>query len=446
MKNFKKFFRYFRLFVFPKTLFYRFILIILLPLVILQVSALTFFYTRHWETLSRRLARNITGEIQFIIDTLQTNHLTPVQQQTFFDSVQKNLELTVSLVPNGVLSENSEQDILRTTHGLRDALEIMNLPFAMKEIDSRNQQIQIQLPSGLLLVDVHRRRFFSSTVDIFLVWMIGSALLIFGVAFLFMKNQVRSVERLADAAEQFGLGNFSVRLKLEGAKEVRQAGASFLQMQERIQRSLTERTTLLAGVSHDLRTPLTRMKLQLSLMPQTPENQELQEEILHMQQMISAYLDFARENQKEPLTSVYLTDLLEKEIRKIKKAKYPLSKKGTFPDVSVLARPIELTRAIRNILSNAQRYAPKAWISLSEQENNVLLCIEDNGKGIPPSDRENVFKPFYRMEKSRNTETGGVGLGLTVSRDILIAHGGEIKLTDSTYGGLRVEILLPKEK
>lgn len=444
MKTIKKMLRYVRLFGLPRTLFYRFILIILLPLVILQISALTFFYTRHWDTLSRRLATNITGEIQFIIDTLENNDLTQEQQAAFLKDVKDNLELTVVLAPDGVLAENSTQDILRTAHGLKKMLSEMKLPFVMNHIDSRTQQIQIQLSKGILIVEVPRKRFFSSTVDVFLVWMIGSALLIFGIAFLFMKNQVRSIERLAKAAKQFGLGDLFVRFKPEGATEVRQAGKSFLQMQERIQRSITERTALLAGVSHDLRTPLTRMKLQLSLMEQTDQTEELQEEILQMQQMISAYLDFARENQKEPLTSVNLRELVQKETRKIAHMKYDIFV-DQLPEVFVLARPVELTRAIRNILSNAQRYATKTWVRLKSDKQEVRLIVEDNGKGIPARERENVFRPFYRVEKSRNPETGGVGLGLTVTRDIVISHGGEIMLEDSPHGGLRVVVQLPKE-
>ena len=186
------------------------------------------------------------------------------------------------------------------------------------------------------------------------------------------------------------------------------------------------------------------MKLQLSLMEQNDQTEELQEEILQMQQMISAYLDFARENQKEPLTSVNLRELVQKETRKIAHMKYDIFV-DQLPEVFVLARPVELTRAIRNILSNAQRYATKTWVRLKSDKQEVRLIVEDNGKGIPARERENVFRPFYRVEKSRNPETGGVGLGLTVTRDIVISHGGEIMLEDSPHGGLRVVVQLPKE-
>ncbi len=430
----------FKIRVLPQSLLPRFILIILLPLILLQAIVVLFFYDRHWDTVSRRLAADVSGEIQTVADFILTQNPSQESLDLFFNSLSSNLMLKMTFDKNTYLTEQ-KTPFGGTTENLTSALLALKYPVNMAETIDRQQIISIQLPSGVLTTVVPRKRFFSSTVSVFLVWMIGSSILLFWIAFLFMKNQIRSIERLSRASELFGMGQI-ISFKPEGATEVKRAGASFVLMKNRIQKYLTERTAMLAGVSHDLRTPLTRMKLQLSMMPQDDSTKDLEADIHEMEQMLNGYLAFARGEGKEKAQhlniNVLIKDLVEKQI-----------KSGQVIDLHqeenlmVSGRLNDLMRAFNNILTNAGRYATRTGVRIGKRNQMVSVVIDDNGPGIPEEKRADVFKAFYRLDESRNSETGGVGLGMTITKDIILSHGGDIQLSQSPLGGLRVQITLP---
>lgn len=429
-----------RIRLFPKSLLYRFILIILLPLILLQTIILIFFYDRHWSTISRRLAADVSGEIQTVADYILTKHPTQEELNTFLNQLHTNLSLKMYFKPNSYLTEQNLSD-QSSTFALTSAMLSLKYPVNMIDTKNKQQLISIQLPTGVLTTLVPRKRFFSSTVYVFLAWMIGSSLLLFGIAFLFMKNQVRSIEKLSKASELFGIGH-DIQFKPSGATEVQQAGLSFILMKNRIQRFLSERTAMLAGVSHDLRTPLTRMKLQLSMLPTDGTTTDLLSDISEMEQMLNGYLSFAKgEDQKEPQI-IQLDDITAKLIEKQKKTGQSINIHIEEP-LFISGRVNDIIRAINNPLTNAARYASKTSVTVGIRNKSAAIIIDDNGPGIPFEKRANVFKAFYRLDKSRNQTTGGIGLGLTITRDIILSHGGEIFLSDSPLGGLRVVISLP---
>ncbi len=430
----------FKLHFIPHSLFYRFILIILLPLILLQTILFIFFYDRHWDTVSRRLAYDIAGEIQTVADYIVEHQPEQAELNMFLKNAETNLGFKIIFQPD-VFLQKQHLSYEGTTFHLASALLAIKYPVDMVEIKNRFQQISIQLPTGVLTTVVPRKRFFSSTVHVFLVWMLGSSVLLFWIAFLFMKNQVRSIERLSRAAELFGTGH-DIQFKPGGATEVRQAGYSFILMKNRIQKYLMERTAMLAGVSHDLRTPLTRMKLQLSMMTQDDTTQDLLSDVSEMEQMLNGYLAFARGEGKEIPQQIQLDEILllliEKQRKSGQKINCHIEEK-----IIISGRLNDINRAIGNILTNAQRYAKRTSVSLGIRNQMATITIDDNGPGIPEHKRQDVFKAFFRLDPSRNQETGGVGLGMTITRDIILSHGGDIVLSDSPMKGLRVVITLP---
>ena len=257
-----------------------------------------------------------------------------------------------------------------------------------------------------------------------------------------MKNQLRAIIRLANAAEAFGLGKNVDHFKPEGATEVRHAGTAFLLMKNRLQRYLSERTAMLAGVSHDLRTPLTRLKLQLSLLPPNPALKGMSQDVDDMENMLNGYLTFASGEGREEAKEIELTPFITNLIDKFKRINHHIELKIN-QDMTIIGRPTDLSRALGNLVANASRYATQTWIKVSRHQDTVQILIDDNGSGIPKNKRHEVFKPFVRLDESRNSETGGVGLGLTIARDILLSHGGDIALDTSPQKGLRVIVSLP---
>ncbi len=426
--------------ILPQGLLYRFILIILLPLILLQTMLFIFFYDRHWGTVSKRLALDIAGEIQTVADYIVTQNPSMDNIDAFLSHVEDNLGLEMIFQPNTYLYNHHVSQQGATFH-LGYALSALKYPVDMSELHNQFQRVSVQLPSGVLTTIVPRKRFFSSTVHVFVVWTIGSSVLLFLIAFLFMKNQIRSIERLSHASELFGTGH-DVQFKPGGATEVRQAGYSFVLMKNRIQKYLVERTTMLAGVSHDLRTPLTRMKLQLSMMPQDDTTNDLLSDVSEMEQMLNGYLAFARGEGKETPQPIRLDKLILQLVEKQKKSGQKLTchiEEG----ITISGRYNDISRAICNILTNAHRYAQRTRINLGLRNQMATITVDDNGPGIPLAKRSDVFKAFYRLDASRNPQTGGVGLGMTITRDIILSHGGDVILDESPMNGLRVVISLP---
>ena len=432
--------------ILPQTLFGRALLIIVTPLILMQAISTFVFFDRHWDTMTRRLAHTLAGDIAFIVDSL-----TPLPKQLdlnqIFLKADDILHIRLTYSPEEILvKKKAFQQWDRVRKSLQDALkERVRRPFSIDTIKKdRRIEIKVQLPQGLLNVNVHEKRLYSSTPYIFLMWMIGSSLVLFAIAIIFMRNQIRPIRRLAIAARSFGMGRGSSEIKPSGAKEVRQATQAFRQMRERISRQFAQRTEMLAGVSHDLRTPLTRMKLQIEMLERTPETRELQDDIQEMERMIDGYLTFARGEGSESLSKINLTNLIEEIIsteRRDGSSINFVNKSKTKKSVTL--RPQAIKRAITNLIVNSKKYAETVRVELEYNLEHAVITIDDNGPGIAPEHRDDVFKAFFRLDPSRNTDTGGTGLGLTIAKDIVQSHGGDLLLSEASLGGLRATITLP---
>ena len=426
----------------PRSLLGRTLLIMLVPLVVVQAIALQLFYGNHLGVVSRRLSSAIAGEVAYTVTLLrQTDN--PADQERILEMARQQFTLGIKLEPGAVLAKRARENVLGPMDDdLAAALtEKFNAPFTMDwSSDPRSVLIRLQLPDGVLDVEAPRKRLAIGTIFLFVGWLVGSALLLFGIAALFMRNQVRAIRRLARSAEAFGMGRDVPPIRPEGASEVRQAAAAFNRMQDRIRRFLAQRTEMLAGVSHDLRTPLTRLRLALVMLPRTEELAqdvaEMTADVEEMDRMIGGYLAFARGEGMEQAIPVNLASILDDVAAGARRA-------GTRLDLDVPAdltlklRADAMRRAITNLVDNASRHARRVVLAAVPQGRSVQVTVDDDGPGIPADKRESVFRPF------ESGSTGGTGLGLTIARDIVRAHGGEIVLEDSPMGGLRARIRLP---
>jgi two-component system, OmpR family, osmolarity sensor histidine kinase EnvZ len=412
------------------------------PLIVVQAIALQLFYGNHLGIVSRRLADAIAGEIAYTVELLHQSH-NPADREWVLQMAREEFLLGIKLESGAVLERRKQTNILGPMDDdLAAALrQKFNVPFTMDwTSDPTLVLIRLQLPDGVLDVQAPRKRLAIGTLFLFVGWVVGSALLLFGIAALFMRNQVRAIRRLARSAEAFGMGRDVPMIRPEGASEVRQAATAFNRMQDRIRRFLAQRTEMLAGVSHDLRTPLTRLRLALAMLPRTDELRqdvaEMTADVEEMDRMIGGYLAFARGEGIEQAEPVNLSSILDDVAAGARRA-------GTVLDLDV---PADLTlklrgdavrRAITNLVDNARRHARHVALGAVAQGRSVLVTVDDDGPGIPADKRESVFRPF------ESGSSGGTGLGLTIARDIVRAHGGEIVLEDSPMGGLRARIRLP---
>lgn len=433
----------------PRTLFGRSLLIIALPVLLLQMIVAFIFFDRHWDSMSERLVAALAGEVAMICEQID-HSVSSAENKRIIHYADTHMGLRVRIDPidhKAMKSEALFQKIYFFTLNkkLKNSLERkLNRPFAVRTNEEAERfEIIVELDKKrMITVVVPEKRLTSATNYIFIVWLMGSAAILFSIAIIFMRNQIRPIRRLAIAAEKLGKGQDVPDFKPVGASEVRQAAEAFLQMKERLKRQLEQRTAMLSGVSHDLRTPLTRMKLQLAMEKQSPGLADLQQDIEEMETMIEGYLTFAKGEGDEAVESTDLKSILERVIAMAHRQDYKVGQ-DLPASLTIRTRPRAMERAISNIINNACKYAPNVWVTAQKTDEAVEIYVDDDGSGIPPDLREDVFRPFYRVEKSRNKKTGGTGLGLAIARDIVHAHGGEVLLEDSARGGLRVVIHLP---
>jgi len=431
----------------PKTLFGRMLSIILLPMILVQVITVFIFYERHWDTVTRHMAQNLAGEMALVIDqagtapdaeTIEAITATGWDYFSFPVNFDKGASLGVPVpVPNPSYAET----MLRREIGRR-----VSQPWQVNTASDPNLVfVDVQLETGVLRIYASRKRIFSSTSWTFIGWTVGSSILLFAVALVFLRGQVRPIHRLANAARQLGIGRAAPDYRLEGAREVRLAGRAFQAMRHRIMRQLNERTDMLAGVSHDLRTPLTRIRLQLALMKETADTRAISDDIREMETMIDGYITFAAGGGDEASEEIAVDKLLKRMVDQARKGhKFDIAltlSKTKIP--KFLIRKNAIQRAFANIISNAIRYSTKTHVSIWQRNDEVMIQFDDNGAGIPAEKRADAIRPFVRLETSRNRRTGGTGLGLSITSDIILGHGGELTLGESPLGGLRVTIKLP---
>jgi len=423
----------------PRGLFGRSLLIVLLPMVLLQVVALEFFYGNHLNELSRRLAGGVAGEAGFMIDEIDHD---PDTRARIIQETDQHFLFHTSFLKGEVLRHLPAPDAPGPvdTDLARELAMDLHRPFNVAwKAKPGNILINVQMPDGVLRIEVPRKRLFIGTFYLFLFWLIGSALLLFGVAALFLRTQVRGIKRLAAAAEAFGMGRDAGPIRPEGAIEVRRAATAFNRMQDRVRRFLAQRTTMLAGVSHDLRTPLTRLRLALAMLPQIPEADlaDMTGDIEEMERLIGIYLNFARGEGSEQPAPVELPALLEDICGAARRAGASISL-TTEPQLTATLRPEAIRRALTNLIDNARRHGSHVWVcARREADARLHIIVDDDGPGIPAAKRDTLLKPF------ESESHGGTGLGLAIVLDIIGAHGGSIRLLDRPGGGLRATIELP---
>jgi two-component system, OmpR family, osmolarity sensor histidine kinase EnvZ len=424
----------------PRSLLGRSLLMILLPLVLLQAVALQIFYGSHLDIVSRRLTGGVAADIAYTLELLSR---FPQDQPWVLQMAHQQFDLTLQIEPGATLANQRWVNVLGPMDDdLAQALqEKLQLPFTMDwKSYPQSVLIRAQLPNGVVDIQAPRKRLYTGTIYIFVFWVVGTAGLLFTIAALFMRNQVRAIRRLAAAAEAFGMGRDIGAIKPEGATEVRQAATAFNRMQERVRRFLVQRTEMLAGVSHDLRTPLTRLRLALEMMPARDDVRqdvdEMTADVEEMERMVSGYLAFARGERTEQAEPVNLSAVLEEVAAGARRSGAEVAVDAP-PALTLSLRANAVRRAITNLVDNARRHAHRVALAAMPQGQMVFVTVDDDGPGIPLERRESVFRPF------ESDAAGGTGLGLTIARDIVRAHGGEIVLEDSPLGGLRARIRLP---
>lgn len=428
----------------PTGLLTRALLIIVLPLVIVQMVSAYVFFERHWGDVGRRLALGVAGDIAFLVAGLQELQEGPELAWLFRRSAYDK-QVFAQILPIDALPKTPPISVLSPLDRMleRTLRERLFHPYRFDtRSDPDRVTVWVKIPQGVLKATVPVKRLYSSSIYVFLLWSVGTSLLLLAIAIYFLTRQVRPIRRLAFAAELFGKGVTVTDFKPEGAAEVRQAARAFLEMRERIRRQITQRTEMLAGVSHDLRTPLTRMRLELAMLPESDATRNLRSDIAEMEHMLTEYLDFARGEGGEATQLVDLGELVGEVVEAAQRNGADIALVAPA-EATVSVRPNALKRALTNLIENAVRYGRHVWIEAGRDSDGFHVTVDDDGPGVPPEQREAVFKPFYRLEQSRNLSTGGVGLGLSIARDIARAHGGDITLDTAPGGGLRTTLKLP---
>lgn len=428
----------------PRGLFARSLLIIVLPIAIMQILVTYLFFDLHWGQVSQFLSESAAGDVAYITksytDAPNRQNLSHLQKEA-----QDKLRLSFALQENAQLPK----DIRRAKIPAYDRTLRHALSASLKQeywFDTTRYpdyvDIRVKVPQGVLRFLAYRDRVFASTGGIFILWLVGATIMLAAVSVLFIRNQVRPIERLSEAAESFGLGE-KVDLKPAGSREIRRATQAFLDMRARINRHIEQRTNILAGVSHDLRTPLTRLKLELAMMPQSEDLDHAKQDIKQMEEMLDEYLDFARGQWAEETENFNIKPILESVFKDVSRNHDNIKLDENIEDCQIVGRETSLKRAINNLISNALHYGENVIISLEKGDKFAFINIDDDGPGIAQNEIDFALNPFSRLDSARNQNQKGVGLGLSIARDIARSHGGELLLSKSQMGGLKASLRLP---
>ena len=415
----------------------RHILILILPMIVFVIAMTLFFFNNHVQEVNAKLSRAVAGELALVI---QRHEKDPANFASLTEDLRTSGLMEVTFTPGvGALTPPPGR---KCCEPFQDELEIRTaLPFEYRYAPGDRMTVRILTPDGLLEARFDRKRVVIITAHIFIVWSVGFSVLLLAMSYAFLRNQVRSILQLASAADAFGRGEDLPDFKPSGAKEVRQAARTVIRMRNRIRRYADQRTAMLAGVSHDLRTPLTRLRLELALAPKDFDTKAAKADISEMEQMLDGYLAFARGEEGEQPVEVDLTAIALEATAHVG-AHAKLTYNAPSPMMMRL-RPLALKRAISNLANNAADYGKTVRISVTREVGSASVIIEDDGPGIPAENFEDAFRPFSRLDASRNQNVSGVGLGLTIARDTARAHGGDVTLGRSDLGGLKAVIRLP---
>jgi len=425
--------------IIPSTLIGRSIIIIFVPIIIIVILTSFVFYQTSWSIISKRLTESVAADINVLVKLINsdlTDNAINIANQDFKMKINiindKQLLSSNFSLNSGILSNRLNQSLSNLKK---------NFDYDLSNLEE-GILIYIQIEEDILEINVDKDRLYSETAFVFLLWMIFASIILFFMSYFLISRQLKPLKRLAIIAETFGRGLDAPDIKTAGAYEIRQTAKAFNQMRTRIKRFLKQRTEMLAGVSHDLRTPLTRMKLQISLMKDEKAKSELEVDVNEMTSMLDSYVSFVKTESPEPIETIIINELIGDIVKTVEKNGVELIIKEENT-IQTSGRQIQLKRAFNNIIDNSQRYAKKIEIILYTNEKDCVIEFNDDGEGIPRDKYEDVFKPFFTLDPSRNKLKGESGLGLTITRDIIRSHGGDVKLSESNLGGLQLKVLLP---
>jgi two-component system, OmpR family, osmolarity sensor histidine kinase EnvZ len=427
----------------PKGLYARSLLIVILPMLILQTVVTYVFLERHWQLVTRQLSTALVQDIAAVID-VHNSYPQDKNYDTLTRIAQERMNIDIEFMPKGPLPPPLPKPFFSIVDGAlsNEIQRQIGRPFWLDTVGRSNLiEIRILLDNSILRVVAYRSAAYASNSYIFLLWMLGTSLVLIVVAIAFLRNQITPIVRLMTAAEAFGMGR-EAEFRPRGAREIRRAGYAFIEMKRRIERNIEQRTAMLTGVSHDLRTILTRFRLSLALIGDTPETGDMQKDVEEMQRMLEAYLAFARGDSGEAAARTNMNDFLAGLRGEAERHGAEVSS-SYHGDPIVMVRPAAFKRCLANLVGNALVHAKKIRIDGQRDQRFLTINVDDNGPGIPVDQREDVFRPFYRLDASRNQDQGGTGLGLAIARDIARSHGGDITLGESPLGGLRATVRVP---
>jgi len=431
----------------PRGLFGRSLIIIVAPMVMLQGVVTYAFFVRHYDIVTRHMAQGVAADVAYLI-ALKEMPPSGKERPAGLDMAARAFGYQVSFSPGEKLAAPYARFTSVFTTAVNGVFERQfgeTYHFTSRHID-RYVDLKVQLKDGVLRILSPHDKLIASNADIFILWMVGSSLVLIAVAILFLRNQVKPIERLAYAAEAFGKGRSVTGFKPYGATEVRSAAQAFLTMRERIERYLQQRTEMLAGVSHDLKTPLTRLKLQLAMLDGGIDTAPMREDVAEMEHMLDEYLEFARGEGGEESETADISEIVREAATAALRARgggAERLKVDAPPDILLAVKRNALKRCATNLIDNALKHGAHVEVTLARNGHAVEILVDDDGPGIPEARREEAFRPFHRLDQGRNLQKGGVGLGLAIARDIARAHGGELTLGESATGGLRAAIRLP---
>jgi len=424
----------------PKRLFYRSLIIVATPIILLQIIITVVFFDSLWIKANKGMTRSLVSEVKTLYDVFQSDKK---QKKYIINLYNENFDFVVALKEDEILpNKKTERWFSPMDRSLRRELKSSFGSSYWFDTTSYKEvvDLRIKYKNGILQLFFPKHKIAPSSVRIFALWITLPGLLLIMIAIVFLKNQTRPIVNLAKAAEKFGKGEFVKDFRPSGAKEIRQAAYEFDRMRKRITVHLNQRSEMLSGISHDLRTPLTRLKLQLAMLKQKDMATKMADDIDEMERMLNEYLEFASYQKNESTEMIYINYIIKNIVKKYDENKINLQLEEN-PEINI--RPNSIKRCLTNLIDNGLSYGTKIKISTKNTKNNIIIFIDDNGPGIPEKEYQNVMKPFYRIDKSRGQNKSGVGLGLSITNDIIRSHGGTISFEKSSLGGLKVRVSLP---
>ncbi len=426
--------------ILPKRLFYRALIIVAAPTIILQLIITIVFYDSIWIKANKNITRSLVSQLK----TIQDVYINNKDNLDFFtDSYKNNFNFEIGINDNSFPLISGERKYSPMDRSLRRELKSAfgNNNYWFNTTKFKNAvEIKVRVENETLEFLIPKEMISASSVRLFVLWTTLPSIVLILIALIFLKNQTRPLVRLAKAAERFGRGDYVNDFRPSGAAEIRKAAYEFDRMAKRINRHLNQRSEMLSGISHDLRTPLTRLKLQLAMIKNKDISEKMSKDIDEMEKMLNDYLQFAKTQSQENTSTVNLANLIKNIKESYNYENLIISK---LDDIAIQGRASSLKRCFVNLIQNGLTYGKKVYLDLHKSSNRIVIIIEDDGPGIPEDQYKNVLKPFFRLDKSRNLNQTGIGLGLAIVEDIINSHGGTIQLGVSKYNGLQVKIFLP---